>query len=203
MHKDSNIIEELIFSFAQLPGLGNRSARRIVLYLMQDKEVRIKNLNNQLTSVLNNIMECDYCGNLDIVSICNICKHSERDSSTIAVVESVADLWALERSKVFKGWYHVLGKTLSAVSGNDAINSLKLPKLLNRIRKYKVQEIILATNSTIDGQMTAFFVIDYLKDENLKISKLASGIPLGGELDYLDEGTLLAAFKARQSHDLL
>ncbi|KJV57553.1 recombination protein RecR [Orientia chuto str. Dubai] len=203
MHNGSNIIEGLILSLAQLPGLGHRSARRIVLYLMQDKEIRIKNLCNQLGSVLANIVECQCCGNLDVFSVCGICQDSARDSSIIAVVESVADLWALERSRVFKGWYHVLGKTLSAVNGNDALNSLKLPKLLNRIHKHKVQEIILATNSTIDGQMTAFFVIDYLKDENLKISKLAAGIPLGGELDYLDEGTLLAAFKARQSHDLL
>ncbi len=199
MNNSPNAIEQLIFLFAKLPGLGRRSARRIVLYLMQD-EVRIKGLSTQLMSVVNEIKECEYCGNLDQGSVCTICQHSERDSSIIAVVESVADLWALERSKIFKGHYHVLGGTLSA-AGNNTPETLKLPKLLYRIQKNKVKEIILATNSTLDGQMTSFFIMDYLKSQCLKISKLASGIPLGGELDYLDEGTLSTALKFRQVCD--
>lgn len=198
----SNVIEQLIYLFAQLPGLGIRSARRIVLHLMQDKDIRIKNLIDHLTSVIESVTECRLCGNLDIQQVCNICLDVERDASIVAIVESVVDLWALERSKVFKGHYHVLGGCLSATSNQDAVKSLSLPRLLRRIHTKKVNEIVLATNSTIEGQITACFIIDYLKNENLKISKLASGIPLGGELDYLDEGTLLAAFNSRKLHDL-
>lgn len=193
----NNEIEQLIYLFSKLPGLGQRSARRIVLHLLQDPEVRLRSLIQTLTSAESRISSCYTCGNLDTATPCNICADHGRDNSTIAIVETVADLWAMERSGIFKGRYHVLGGTLSAVRGMSP-ELLRLDHLLRRCEELGVEEMIIATNSTMEGQTTAFFITDYFKGQNFHISRLASGIPVGGELDYLDDGTLSAAFALRQ-----
>jgi recombination protein RecR len=192
-----NEIDQLIYIFSKLPGLGPRSARRLILHLLKDKETRMKTLINSLSDAYDKIVECHVCRNLDIISPCRICTKSERDQEIIAIVETVADLWAIERSNMFKGMYHVLGGVLSAGQGNTPAE-LGLHELKNRIEENQVQEIIIATNSTLEGQTTAFFITDFFKDQKIKISRLASGIPIGGELDYLDEGTLTAALASRQ-----
>ena len=196
--KQENEINKLIYLFSKLPGLGQRSARRIVLHLLQDPEVRLQGMIDLLQTTSEKITTCKSCGNLDNHSPCSICMDSSRMKDLIAVVETVADLWAMERSGVYNGYYHVLGGALSAARGISP-ESLKLPALLKRCMDNEVQEIIIATNSTIDGQTTAFFITEYFKDYKFHISRLASGIPVGGELDYLDEGTLSAALSLRQS----
>ncbi|MDF2965268.1 MAG: recR [Rickettsiaceae bacterium] len=191
-----NEIDQLIYIFSKLPGLGPRSARRLVLHLLKDKENRMQSLIHSLSDAYNKITECEVCRNLDVVSPCKICCNSERNKEIIAIVETVADLWAIERSNMFKGIYHVLGGALSAGQGNTP-TELGLQQLKTRIEQGNIQEVIIATNSTLEGQTTAFFITDFLKDLNIKISRLGSGIPMGGELDYLDEGTLTAAFASR------
>ena len=193
----NNEIEQLIYLFSKLPGLGQRSARRIVLHLLQDPEIRLRGLLRSLTYAEANIKSCYSCGNLDTAAPCGICTDESRDNSTIAIVETVADLWAMERSGVFKGRYHVLGGALSAVRGMSP-ELLKLDHLMRRCQELGVEEMIIATNATIEGQTTAFFITEYFKDRSFHISRLASGIPVGGELDYLDDGTLSAAFSLRQ-----
>ena len=197
MNQDSEI-NKLIYLFSKLPGLGQRSARRIVLHLLQDPDVRLKGLIDILQSTSQKITTCHICGNLDNHSPCHICMDTRRMRDVIVVVETVADLWAMERSDVYKGHYHVLGGALSAARGITP-DSLRLPTLLKRCMDDDIQEIIIATNSTTDGQTTAFFITEYFKDYKFHISRLASGIPVGGELDYLDEGTLSAAFSLRQA----
>lgn len=196
--KQENEINKLIYLFSKLPGLGQRSARRIVLHLLQDPEVRLKGMIDLLQITSEKITTCKSCGNLDSYSPCSICMDTSRMKDIIAVVETVADLWAMERSGVYNGYYHVLGGALNAARGISP-DSLKLPSLLKRCMDKEVQEIIIATNATVDGQTTAFFITEYFKDYKFHISRLASGIPVGGELDYLDEGTLSAAFSLRQS----
>jgi recombination protein RecR len=193
----NNEIEQLIYLVSKLPGLGQRSARRIVLHLLQDPEVRLRSMIEVMSSVEQNVSSCYSCGNLSNVAPCEICTDFSRDNSTLAIVETVADLWAMERSGIFKGQYHVLGGTLSAVRGMSP-ELLRLPQLMQRSEEIGVEEIIIATNSTIEGQTTAFFITEYFKGRNIHISRLASGIPVGGELDYLDDGTLSAAFSLRQ-----
>lgn len=196
--KQDNEINKLIYLFSKLPGLGQRSARRIVLHLLQDPEVRLKSLVDMLQSTADKIVSCKVCGNLDNTTPCNICVSHTRQKDIIVVVETVADLWAMERSGVYNGQYHVLGGALSAARGITPDN-LRLPTLLKRCIEDEIQEIIIATNATSEGQTTAFFITEYFKDYNFHISRLASGIPVGGELDYLDEGTLSAAFSLRQT----
>jgi recombination protein RecR len=191
-----NEIDQLIYLFSKLPGLGPRSARRLVLHLLKDKETRMQTLINSLNDAYNKITECNNCRNLDVASPCRICTNHDRDKEVIAIVETVADLWAIERSHMFKGLYHVLGGTLSAGHGNTP-TELGLQQLKTRIEANNIKEVIIATNSTLEGQTTAFFITDFLKDLDIKISRLGSGIPMGGELDYLDEGTLTAAFASR------
>ncbi|AAU03902.1 recombination mediator RecR [Rickettsia typhi] len=193
----TNDIDQLIYLFSKLPGLGIRSARRIVLYLLQDKDVRLKSLINHLIELDKKIVKCEICGNMDTKNICHICSSEHRDKSTIAIVETVAELCAMERSGNFKGLYHVLGHNLSAASRQNP-RILRLPELLKRCFVENIKEVIIATNSTLEGQTTAYFIIEYLKEHPAKISRLASGIPIGGELDYLDEGTLSAAINLRQ-----
>lgn len=194
---NNNEIDQLIYLFSKLPGLGNRSARRIVLYLLQDKDVRLKTLINNLIEIDKKIVKCEICSNIDTENICHICSSEYRDKSVIAIVETVAELWAMERSGNFKGLYHVLGHNLSAASRQNP-SIFRLPELLDRCFKENIQEVIIATNSTLEGQTTAYFITEYLKEHPAKISRLASGIPIGGELDYLDEGTLSAAINLRQ-----
>jgi len=194
---EHNAIEHLVYLFSKLPGLGPRSARRIVLYLLNDRHIRMNLLASALSEAAVKITECEECFNLDHSSPCQVCANVNRDPNIIAVVESVADLWAIERSNNFNGKYHVLGSTLSAVNQRTPEN-LKLLQLKRRCIENNVRELIIATNSTLEGQTTAYYITEFFKDSNITISRLASGIPMGGELDYLDEGTLTAAFNLRQ-----
>jgi len=192
-----NDIERLINYLSKLPGLGPRSARRAALHLLKRREALMLPLLKALESAAENIQPCATCGNLDTEDPCAICANPKRDSSLICVVEEVADLWALERTHSFKGRYHILGGLLSALDGIGP-EDLNLAALISRAGAPEVQEIILAMSATVDGQTTAHFVTDRLKDQGVTITRLAHGVPVGGELDYLDDGTLSAALKARR-----
>jgi recombination protein RecR len=189
-------IEQLIKQFSKLPGLGPRSARRAVLELLREKDTLLKPLIDSLQETADTVVTCSECGNLDTSSPCSICINIKRQDNVICVVEDVADLWAIERSKLFTGKYHVLGGTLSALEGRTP-EDLNIELLIRRASNEMVEEVILALNATVDGQTTAHYLSDRLAEANVKISRLAQGIPMGGELDYLDEGTLGAALKAR------
>lgn len=197
MIKETSGPDQLVYLFSRLPGLGARSARRIVLHLLQDKDLRLKGLIEGLQDAANKINICDICNNIDYNRKCRICLDDKRNDKIIAIVETVAELWAIERIGYFTGKYHVLGGTLSASSGRSH-EGLKLPQLLSRCKEQQTHELIIATNSTLDGQTTAYFITEYFKNHPVKISRLASGIPIGGELDYLDEGTLQAALESRK-----
>lgn len=190
-------IDNLISLLSRLPGIGPRSARRMALNLLKQPESLMKPLAESLITTANSIMNCNTCGNLDTEEICSICVDEKRDISTIIVVEEIADLWALERAAVHKGKYHVLGGTLSAIDGVGP-DDLGINSLIQRANDPEVDEIILALNATIDGQTTAYFITDQLKDCNVKVSRLAHGVPVGGELDYMDDGTLQTALQSRQ-----
>ncbi|MBY0408187.1 MAG: recombination mediator RecR [Rickettsiales bacterium] len=194
--RPQNDIDELIRLFSKLPGLGPRSARRVVLDLVRKRESVMAPLAETLARSLTSICTCTNCGNLDVSDPCAICADTRRDPSVICVVEELADLWAIERCQLYKGTYHVLGGTLSALDdrGPDKLN---IESLITRASADAVTEIILATNATIEGQTTAHYLTTRLEPCHVKISRLAQGIPMGGELDYLDDGTLGAALKAR------
>ncbi|NQV47171.1 MAG: recombination protein RecR [Rhodospirillaceae bacterium] len=193
-----NDIEHLIQLLAKLPGLGPRSARRAVLHLLKHRETLLAPLSKSLDEAAENIITCAICGNLDTHDPCVTCRDPKRVDTVICVVEDVADLWALERTPAFRGRFHVLGGTLSALDGVGP-EDLNIPALLKRARAESVTEVIIATNATVDGQTTAHYIADRLADCGVRISGLAHGVPVGGELDYLDEGTLSAALQAR--HD--
>ena len=190
-------IEYLIGLLAKLPGLGPRSARRAVLYLIKRRESLAQPLTKAMADALANIKTCSECGNLDTTDPCRLCADPERDPELICVVEDVADLWALERAKVFKGRYHVLGGILSALDGVGP-DDLNIPGLIERAGNGGVKEVILATSATVDGQTTAHYLADRLTGTDVVVTELAHGVPVGGELDYLDDGTLGAAIKARR-----
>ncbi|MDV7340724.1 recombination mediator RecR [Terasakiella sp. A23] len=190
-------IEQLIQLLSKLPGLGPRSARRAALHLVKKKEVLMTPLTQALTRVDQNVKTCSICGNLDALDPCTICTDPKRDDSTICVVQDVSDLWALERSNTYKGRYHVLGGTLSALDGIGP-EDLKIDTLVNRAEQPEIKEVILATSATVDGQTTAHYIADCLENCDVTISGLAHGVPVGGELDYLDDGTLSAALSARK-----
>ncbi|MEI8395958.1 MAG: recombination mediator RecR [Rhodospirillaceae bacterium] len=190
-------IDALVQLLGRLPGLGPRSARRAVLHLLKRREALLVPLSEALIRVERNVRSCSICGNLDTVDPCALCSHSGRDHSVICVVEEVADLWALERSRAFRGLYHVLGGTLSALDGVGP-EDLSIAALVERACRAGVEEVILALNATVDGQTTAHVVTERLAGTGVKVSRLAQGVPLGGELDYLDDGTLIAALKARR-----
>jgi recombination protein RecR len=190
-------IERLIQLLARLPGLGPRSARRAALILLKKREVLLEPLSVAMRDAAAAIKTCETCGNLDTSSPCSLCRDPRREVAVLCVVEDVADLWALERAGVFKGKYHVLGGALSALDGVTP-DRLNVAPLLNRVRD-SVEEVILAMNATVEGQTTAHYLLDALAPYNLKVTRLAHGVPVGGELDYLDEGTLNAAFKARRA----
>ena len=189
-------IDVLIALMGKLPGLGPRSARRAVLHLIKKRDILLSPLSDALYNVAKTARECLNCGNIDTKEICEICLNSKRGNGQICIVEDVSDLWAMERSNIFKGRYHVLGGTLSAL---DAIgpDELRIPRLLKRVFEEEITEVILALNATIDGQTTAHYITDQL--HNVKVSTLAQGVPIGGELDYLDDGTIIAALKARKT----
>lgn len=194
--QDSDI-EKLVYLLAKMPGLGKRSARRCVLHLIKNKDKLLLPLADTMHSAAESIKICDECGNVDTASPCNICTNEKRDSSIICVVEEVSDLWAIERGNIFKGKYHVLGGTLSAMDGRGP-SDLNIDKLLKKSAIESVSEIIMATNATVEGQTTAHYITESLQDHDVKISQIAHGIPIGGELDYLDDGTLGAALNARR-----
>lgn len=191
-----NALDSLIAQFAKLPGLGPRSARRVVLHLIRNQEKLMLPLMTALVDTHATIKTCTNCGNFDVNDPCHICSDTRRDPSQLCVVEDIADLWAIERSRIFKGYYHVLGGTLSALDGRGP-DQLNIDSLLGRAATPDVKEVIIATNATVEGQTTAFYISDRLVDCNVQISRLAHGIPIGGELDFLDDGTLGAALKAR------
>jgi recombination protein RecR len=188
-------LEKLIQRMSRLPGLGPRSARRIVLHLLTEKDNALMPLIQLLSDAASQLRVCD-CGNFDLQFPCSICTDSLRDSSILCVVEHVADLWALERNELFKVHYHVLGGTLSAMDGRGP-ESLRIDRLLSHVAKSSVKEVILATNATVEGQTTSHYLTEKLKSFPIKITKLAQGVPVGSELDYLDEGTLHAALQRR------
>ncbi|MEM6322771.1 MAG: recombination mediator RecR [Pseudomonadota bacterium] len=190
-------IEALIEMMAKLPGLGPRSARRAVLHLISKRSLLMRPLGDSIQRVASTVRTCLNCGNIATADLCPICSSEKRANGEICVVEDVADLWAMERAAVFKGRYHVLGGTLSAL---DAIGpeELRIPKLLDRIASESVTEVILALNATVDGQTTAHYIADQLEGQ-VRVTSLAQGVPIGGELDYLDDGTITAALRARKA----
>ncbi|WP_298858436.1 recombination mediator RecR [uncultured Sulfitobacter sp.] len=189
-------IDALIELMAKLPGLGPRSARRAVLHLIRKRALLLTPLADTMQTVAATARECLNCGNVGTADICDICDSNKRANGELCVVEDVADLWAMERSGVFKGRYHVLGGTLSAL---DAIGpqELRIPRLIDRVQSEGITEVILALNATIDGQTTAHYIADQL-DGQVQLTSLAQGVPIGGELDYLDDGTITAAMRARK-----
>ncbi len=190
-------IDTLIRLFSRLPGFGRRSARRVVLHLIKKKETQLIPLADAIQNVIEHVRICPVCGNLDSQSPCSICSDERRDENVICIVQDVADLWAIERSAAFRGRYHVLGGLLSAIEGTGP-DELRLPVLEQRLRRTGVSELILALPATVDGQTTGHYIIERFKDLPVKISSLAQGIPVGGELDYLDDGTIQTALKSRR-----
>jgi len=189
-------IEALSSALARLPGLGPRSARRAVLHLVKKRETALPALLDALLAVQDTLVECRICGNVDTRDPCGICSDPKRDAKSICVVEDVADLWALDRAKLFSGTYHVLGGRLSALDGVRP-EDLAIPSLLARVET-GVDEVVLAMNATLEGQTTAHYLAERLENFPVRITQLAHGLPVGGELDYLDEGTLAQALRARR-----
>ncbi len=193
---EQTFIDQLSKTISKLPGLGPRIAKRIVLQLANNKQKLLIPLIEGLQALNDRIHKCKICGNLDEGDVCGICKNQKRDANILCIVEEVADLWAIERAETYRGKYHVLGGKLSAISGTT-IEDLNLDLLHRRLKENSVAEIIIATSATIDGQTTAHFLTENLKEYGAKITHLTYGIPLGSELDYLDEGTINIAFKTR------
>ena len=189
-------IDHLVRLVSKLPGLGLRSARRIVLHLLNNKEKEMFVLSNEIRDVAERVKFCVICGNMDTSEECYICKDEKREETTICVVESVGDLWAIERSGVFSGRYHVLGGVLSALD-NIGPDDLRINSLIERAKSEKIKEVILANSATVDGQTTAHYIADQLASSDVILSRLAQGLPMGGELDFLDDGTITQALKAR------
>ena len=193
-----NDIEKLIKQIAKLPSLGTRSARRIVLQLIKKKEAILLPLITSLQDIADNIKTCEICGNYDTSSPCAICSSTSKDASLLCVVQDVADLWAMERVSQFKGKYHILGGVLSALEG-VVPEDLNIDSLIQRIEPEGVKEVILALPATVEGQITSHYLSSKLKEMKVKVSTLAQGIPMGAELDYMDEGTLQLALNSRKN----
>tara|TARA_B100000941_G_scaffold217161_1_gene160032 strand:+ start:208 stop:807 length:600 start_codon:yes stop_codon:yes gene_type:complete len=191
-------INQLISDISKLPGLGRRSAQRIALFLLKNKDKNLLSLVQSLNTSYEKIIECDNCGNIDLQNPCNICSNNSRDKKSICVVEDVSDLWTFEKVGFYRGLYHVLGGSLSAIQGIGT-DELRLNNLLKRIEANNIKEIILALSTTMEGQTTSFVLADKLeKFQELNVTRLAQGIPMGGELHYLDENTLSTAFQSRK-----
>lgn len=190
-------IDSLIDMMARLPGLGPRSARRAVLHMIRKRTLLLAPLADLMQTVAATARECVTCGNIGTTETCDICASEKRANGQICVVEDVADLWAMERGQAFKGRYHVLGGTLSALD-QVGPETLRIPKLVDRVLAENISEVILALNATVDGQTTAHYIADQL-DGRVALTSLAQGVPIGGELDYLDDGTISAALSARKS----
>lgn len=192
----SSEIDALIEMMARLPGLGPRSGRRAVLHMIRKRELLLEPLADMIARVAESARECENCGNIGTTEICDICASEKRANGQICVVEDVADLWAMERAGVFKGRYHVLGGTLSALD-QVGPEQLRIPQLVDRVAGEEISEVILALNATVDGQTTAHYIADQLEGR-ATLTSLAQGVPIGGELDYLDDGTISAALAARK-----
>lgn len=190
-------IERLISLLSKLPGLGPRSARRAALDLIKKRESLMLPLSEAMADAADKISTCSSCGNVDAQNPCHICAAPGRDQTLICVVQDVGDLWAMERAGAFKGQYHVLGGTLSALDGVRP-EDLNIAALIDRAKAANVKEVILAMNATVDGQTTAHYITDHLEAADVSVSRLAHGVPVGGELDYLDDGTITAAMKSRR-----
>ena len=195
---DGSAIEKLITEISKLPGLGRRSAQRIALYLLKNKDRSLLPLIQTLESSHKLIIECSECGNVDMSNPCNICSGSNRDKKSICIIEDVSDLWTFERTGFYRGLYHVLGGSLSAINGIGT-DELTIKKLIKRIEESEITELILALSTTMEGQTTTHVIADKLETfKNLTVTRLAQGIPIGGEVHYLDENTLNTAFQSRK-----
>ena len=194
---DNNVkeIEDLIKIISKLPGLGPKSAKRIVLKLVNNREELIKPLTNTLAKVYKNIVRCTTCGNLKSINANCVCSSNKYDQ--ICVVENIADMWTIQSSGIYKGHYHILGGTLPSFESKNTENGLLIESLVNRVKKNSVNEVILATSASIEGETTAHYISDSLKDTKARITRLAKGVPVGGEIEFLDDGTLFSAFKNR------
>ena len=191
-------IDKLINDISKLPGLGRRSAQRIALFLLKNKDKNLSPLIESLNLSYNKIIECEDCGNIDMQNPCNICSNTSRDKLSICVVEDVSDLWTFEKVGFYRGLYHVLGGSLSAIQGIGT-DELRLQNFISRVEKSKIKEVILALSTTMEGQTTSFVIADKLeKFDELNVTRLAQGIPMGGEVHYLDENTLNTAFQSRK-----
>ncbi len=194
-----NEIDELIKIISRLPGLGPKSARRIILKLINNREELMKPMTKALSEVYKTIVRCNNCGALKSSSkVCDNCENSKKKFNKICVVENIADQWSIETSSIYQGYFHILGGTISSTN-NSGKNDLLIQSLVNRVKKESIDEVILATSATVEGQTTAFYIQDSLKNVDVKISKLAQGLPVGGEIENLDDGTLISAFKNRQN----
>ena len=190
-------IEELVSALARLPGLGPRSARRAVLQMLKRRDTVLAPIARALDRVAERLSTCSVCGNLDTLEPCSVCRDPRRDASLLCVVEEVADLWALDRGRLFPGRYHVLGGRLSALDGVRP-EDLSIAELIERVAAGGIEEVVLATNATLEGSTTAHYITGRLAELPVRVSQLAHGLPVGGELDYLDEGTLAQALRARR-----
>ena len=191
-------LEELVKLISKLPGLGPKSAKRIILKLINNRQELMKPMAKALTEVYKEISRCNNCGALKSNSLgCDNCENSKKKFNKICVVENIADQWSIESSSIYQGYFHILGGTISS-SNNSSKQDLLIDSLVKRIKKDNIEEVILATSATVEGQTTAFYIQDSLKNTNVKISKLAQGLPVGGEIENLDDGTLISAFKNRQ-----
>ena len=188
-------IEDLIKIISKLPGLGPKSAKRIVLKLINNREELIRPLTNSLAQVYKNVVRCKICGNLKSTNSDCICSSKKYDQ--ICVVENIADMWVIESTGIYKGHYHILGGTLPSFEGKNKGNGLLIEALVNRVKKNSVKEVILATSASIEGETTSHYISDSLKNIDVKITRLAKGVPVGGEIEFLDDGTLYSAFKNR------
>lgn len=191
-------IDSLILLLAKLPGFGKRSARRAVLHMINKRETVMEPISRMLTEVNNKVHQCTNCGNIATTERCMICLDETRDRTKLCIVSDVADLWAMERANTYKGRFYVLGGLLSALDGIDP-EALKIPFLVDRIKNEGIKEVILALSATINGQTTAHYIADQIDSSSVEITSLAHGVPIGGELDYLDEGTIEIALKGRTS----
>ena len=193
-----NEIEELIKLISRLPGLGPKSAKRIVLRLINDRDQLIKPLASVLAQIYKNVSRCKNCGSLKSTQVgCDNCENSKKKFDKICVVEDIADQWSIESSNIYQGYFHILGGTIS--SAGNRKGDLLIDSLVERVKRDKIEEVILATSATIEGQTTAYYIQESLKNSKVKITKLAQGLPVGGEIENLDDGTLISAFKNRSN----
>ena len=195
-----NEIDKLISLLAKLPGFGKRSARRAVLHMINKRETLMKPISNMLIEVSNKVNQCNLCGNITTINNCLICLDDKRDRTKLCVVSDVSDLWAMERANIFKGRFFVLGGLLSALDGIGP-ETLKIPLLMDRVKNENIKEVILALSATVNGQTTAHYIADQITMEGVEITSLAHGVPIGGDLDYLDEGTIEVALRGRKTFD--